>query len=179
MKERLLTGGCFDILHDSHREWLKIVASRASEIRFALAGDSDIAIRKGKDRPLFPYEWRKGDVEAFLKTLGVPYEIYRQGEREGFKAEGFRFVAPREEYLHIPNCLYIPEVGGQHTSDIYKALMDAKGGSTCEARQVGAVLVSPDGRLQGKASNGPPIDRLGECQKYNAYEKRYGSDKTI
>lgn len=180
MKENLIVGGCFDILHRDHREWLNVIARKASFIRLLLQSDEVISSKKGLDRPLFPYLWRKEDIEAYLTTLSVPFEVLerkRQHTIEDFLTEGFRVVIPRKEYSYLPNHLYIPEIDRHHTSDVYKALLQAKERSTCSVRQVGAVLLSPDGEIIDTSTNGPPEDLLGQCQKYDAYIERYGLDK--
>lgn len=182
MKEKLIVGGCFDILHDYHRGWLKLVASKASYIKFLLQSDKVIANKKGQGRPLFPYAWREYDITTYLDSLNVPYKIHKREAHQtlnDFLTDEYRLVAPREEYFYIPNHLYIPEIGQQHASDIYNALMEAKQSSKCIAKQVGAVLVSPNGKLSALAHNGPKKEHLGwPCQKYIEYERHYGPDLT-
>jgi deoxycytidylate deaminase len=182
MRERLLAGGCFDILHDSHREWLRLVASKASHIKFLLQSDEVIEKKKGPGRPLFPYEWRELDIRQFLDSLNVPYEVHKRETHHTLKdfiTEGERFIAPREEYFYIANHIHIPEVGGHHSSDIYNALIKAQRSSVCKARQVGAVLISPNGDLISSAYNGPKELHSGwPCQKYIEYEKHYGPDRS-
>ena len=73
MKNILLVGGGFDILHEDHRKFIKqgIKVFREKygileQVIITLIPDSKLNKGKGTQRPFFCYEWRKEDISNFL-----------------------------------------------------------------------------------------------------------------
>lgn len=57
-------GGCFDMLHFGHIEFLKQAKNSGSYLIVALESDENVRRRKGENRPIHTQEQRKHMVEA-------------------------------------------------------------------------------------------------------------------
>ena len=64
----LVTKGVFDVLHSNHKIFLStlIEKSNCNSLLILLATDERAAFLKGKERPLFTYEWRQIDLYKFI-----------------------------------------------------------------------------------------------------------------
>ena len=61
----VLVGGCFDLLHEGHRQFLKLAKKQGDLLLVALENDKNIQRLKGKERPLNQEEIR---ADQLLKT---------------------------------------------------------------------------------------------------------------
>lgn len=60
----VLTGGCFDVLHDAHIQFLFNAKKRDSALVLLLESDENIKKLKGKDRPVNNFDKRADNLEA-------------------------------------------------------------------------------------------------------------------
>lgn len=60
----VLTGGCFDVLHDAHIQFLFNAKKRDSALVLLLESDENIKKLKGKNRPVNNFEKRANNLEA-------------------------------------------------------------------------------------------------------------------
>ena len=60
----VLVGGCFDVLHFGHIEFLKHAKEQGTFLVVALESDENVKRRKGDLRPIHTQEQRKGMLQA-------------------------------------------------------------------------------------------------------------------
>lgn len=63
-KKIVLTGGCFDILHNAHIEFLVNAKKKGDFLVLLLESDDNIKKLKGKNRPVNNFEKRAENLEA-------------------------------------------------------------------------------------------------------------------
>lgn len=167
----LVTGGGFDVFHNNHRAFLNklIELTNPSNIIFFLSSDSRLNTTKGKDRPLFSYEWRKQDI---INWCSIDIEVVSMDDsRDVFSIYGNKsgyVIGTKREYKtnSINNLVTINEIGNQHTSDVLAKLTEAENNSHCPLIKVGSVLLR-NGNIITTSSNGiKRIDGLAKpCSK--------------
>ena len=64
MRKTVLVGGCFDVLHYGHIEFLKSAKNQGDYLIVALESDDNVKRRKGDSRPIHTQEQRKTMIEA-------------------------------------------------------------------------------------------------------------------
>ena len=64
-KTVVLVGGCFDLLHEGHRQFLKLAKKQGDLLLVALENDKNIRRLKGQDRPINKEKVRASNL---LKT---------------------------------------------------------------------------------------------------------------
>jgi len=70
--ERIVaTTGCFDVLHEGHREFLRWASQQGSELVVLVNDDDGVAAQKGPERPLVPFSGRVAAV-ATLAHFVIP-----------------------------------------------------------------------------------------------------------
>lgn len=88
-KKVVLVGGCFDLLHFGHIEFLKQAKALGNYLIVALESDENVTRRKGARRPIHPQDQRKRMLEALsfvdevisLPTLTTDSEYAQQTEK--------------------------------------------------------------------------------------------------
>ncbi len=50
--------GCFDLFHPGHLEYLQAAKEGSGILLVGLENDETIKLNKGKQRPIYPLEWR-------------------------------------------------------------------------------------------------------------------------
>jgi rfaE bifunctional protein nucleotidyltransferase chain/domain len=65
-KEVVLVGGCFDVLHYGHIEFLKNAKAFGDYLIVALESDENVRRRKGDLRPVHSQKQRKAMLEALI-----------------------------------------------------------------------------------------------------------------
>ena len=78
MIKKVLTGGCFDILHFGHITFLKQAKTLGDHLIVALESDGNVKRVKGDMRPIHTQEQRK----AMLEALSCVDEIIRSPSHE-------------------------------------------------------------------------------------------------
>lgn len=63
-REAVLVGGCFDVLHFGHIEFLKYAKLEGNYLIVALESDENVKRRKGENRPIHTQEQRKTMITA-------------------------------------------------------------------------------------------------------------------
>lgn len=191
----LVTGGGFDVFHDNHRAFLTklIELTTPSNIIFFLSSDLRLNLTKGKDRPLFTYEWRKQDIINWcpidIEIISMDYskEVFSNyGNKSGY------IIGTKQEYKNITvnNLITINEIGNHHTSDILTKLTEAERNSECALIKVGSVLLR-NGNIITSSSNGTqridgsvkPCNKCtgdikNKCKYYHAEELSLQSSKS-
>lgn len=71
-KSLVLAGGCFDLLHQGHLEYLKASKAQGDILIVALENDENVNRLKGKDRPINPEKIR---AKNLLKTKFVDWVL--------------------------------------------------------------------------------------------------------
>ena len=67
IEKRVLVGGCFDVLHYGHIQFLSKARSLGTQLIVALESDQNVTKRKGSTRPIHTQKQR----EQMLKALSV------------------------------------------------------------------------------------------------------------
>lgn len=65
-KKRVLVGGCFDVLHYGHTEFLRQAKQLGAVLIVALESDENVTKRKGQLRPIHTQSQRKQMLESLL-----------------------------------------------------------------------------------------------------------------
>lgn len=81
----VLTRDSFDLLHIGHINYLKRVASHGDVVVVALARDKDLKARKGRERPIIPFQQRKTVLEAVKYVdyvIPLPTSATRQQNKD-------------------------------------------------------------------------------------------------
>ncbi len=74
-KRIVLVGGCFDILHYGHIDFLTRAAALGDRLVVALESDENVRRLKNDKRPIHPQQWRKD----MLSALRVVNEVIALG----------------------------------------------------------------------------------------------------
>ena len=77
----VVAAGTFDRLHKGHRYFLKTASFYGKKIFVGITSDEMI---RNKSKDIQPFKIRKSNVEKFLKSLRVKYEIIEINDRYGF-----------------------------------------------------------------------------------------------
>lgn len=76
-KKIVLAGGCFDLLHNGHREFLKAAKKRGDALFILLESDESISKSKGNNRPVHSQQQRisnlaqLNDVDFIIPLEGI------------------------------------------------------------------------------------------------------------
>jgi deoxycytidylate deaminase len=148
----LYIGWWYDVMHSWHRDFIKRALScysakikeGVSGIIIGLNSDTFLNNKKWLERPFFEFDWRKNDMEAYLKTLNIS-EIWVVDEEDANLSD-YQVVVmewwPMEvEWKDKYDLLAVPEVWWQHTSTIMSSIDDAKQKSRCKMIQIWSILV--------------------------------------
>lgn len=153
----LVTGGVFDVLHGNHRCFINnlIQLLNPTDIIILLSNDRKAA-KKGYGRPMFSYEWRKEDLENFIKkTYNLPVEIVEVNEYSSSKEIYREYLGNKsymvamkssfdylkeDESINTDNLITLPEQKGQHTSTIPFLIEHGEKLSECSTHKEGAIL---------------------------------------
>jgi len=68
---RVFTNGCFDIFHYGHLHVLREARKLGDTLIVAINTDDSVRRLKGKDRPIFPYEYRSQIIASLIFVDGV------------------------------------------------------------------------------------------------------------
>lgn len=66
MKNKVLVGGCFDLLHFGHIDFLRQAKGLGDHLVVALESDENVRKTKGESRPIHPQSQRKEMLAALL-----------------------------------------------------------------------------------------------------------------
>lgn len=191
---KLRVGGFCDILHDGHRYFFRNVIDsfivrykKLPDLMMVLNTDEFAKRKKGSQRPIFPYSWRKQDLDTFFKKLIAEgliasYEIRPEWRsfsdpelilelKDLIHQEGMVFGI-QKDHKAISNLLNLgadvitfSETDFLHTSDIFKILLDTAEQSFCNVKKVGA-LVLTQGHIIAKGYN-CKLDNCADCPRYH------------
>jgi deoxycytidylate deaminase len=145
----LVTGGVFDVLHTNHKRWIDrcIQATSPQKIILLVHSNTRVVSTKGNTRPLFTFDWRKQDLQQYLDTLSIEYEIVQQTLPAldcldvYLNKHDYIIVIRSTHSLTVSNVLHLPELPGIHTSDIPHTIKQLEQLSLRNNLKVGAVLV--------------------------------------
>ncbi len=70
------TNGCFDLLHDGHKQLIADAQERCDELIVAINSDDSVHRLKGKGRPVQPWRMRAGAVASLLRDNDAD-RVYR------------------------------------------------------------------------------------------------------
>ena len=146
--------GCFDMLHDDHREFIDrcittiIRGRRISAIAIGLATDAEVQRSKGPGRPLLGFERRRQDILSCFAQQGIvgSFEVFPLSREEVPWSQGLSpsttIIAVKasnysEDWLTVEadrrgyEIFYIDEGDRFHTSDVLVQL------AACRQRTIG------------------------------------------
>ena len=197
----LVTKGVFDVLHSNHKIFLStlIEKSNCNSLLILLATDERAAFLKGKERPLFTYEWRQLDLYKFIAesfpNIKLRFKAIKVSETD---EESLRFYMNNSNYIiglkgqynwlkyqykDLDNLILLEEQPGHHTSEINNIITNGENLSGCTTFKSAAVRVRK-GNIKEVGRNGIQISNItkighplychkcvsGRCYYYNEVE---------
>jgi len=197
----LVTKGVFDVLHSNHKIFLStlIEKSNCNSILILLSNDERAAFFKGKERPLFIYEWRQLDLHKFISkqfpNIRLRFKSIKVDKTDeqslGFYMNNKQYIIGlkgqyswlKNQYRGLDNLILLEEQSGHHTSDISNLIINGEEMSGCTATRSAAVRVR-DGMMQEVGRNGIQLSNVtkicqptschkcspGRCNYYNETE---------
>lgn len=135
-KKKVLVGGCFDLIHFGHTEFLRQAKSLGSWLVVALESDQNVRRMKGEGRPIHTQEQRKKMLES-LTCVDEVIALSQMNSDEDY-ANLVKNVSPsvlaltegdpvllkkrRHALLVGANVIVIPKVSTPSTSQLAKLL---------------------------------------------------------
>ena len=197
----LVTKGVFDVLHSNHKIFLStlIEKSNCDSILILLSSDERAAFFKGKERPLFTYEWRQLDLYKFISkqfpNIRLRFKAIKVSETDkqslGFYINNSQYIIGlkgqynwlKYQYRDLNNLILLDEQPGHHTSEISNLITNGEEMSGCTATKSAAVRVR-EGIIQEVGRNGIQLSSVtkigqpmscyqcspGRCNYYNEVE---------
>lgn len=167
----LVTKGVFDVLHSNHKIFLStlIEESNCNSILVLLSSDKRAEHFKGKERPLFTYQWRQQDLHKFISrrfpTIRLRFKSIKVSETDeqslGFYMNNSQYIIGlkgpyrwlRHQYKYLNNLILLEEQPGHHTSEISNLITNGEEMSGCTAIKSAAVRVR-EGMIEEVGRNG-------------------------
>jgi len=195
MKDVLYVPGGFDVLHSDHKKYIKKCFNAVSKqfkidkVIIGLISDNDLQV-KGKERPIFSYEWRKEDLIDWAKNnfKDVEFEVEKLNtscfkkfpQNDKILKRIITISSEHKNSLPIkelcdwhPKVFFINPTGKKHTSDIPDRIEKMKKLSGCFIRKVSAIVVR-SGDIVKITKNGTSKKCLeNNCDKYKDLIAKY------
>ena len=197
----LVTKGVFDVLHSNHKIFLSTLIERShcNSLLILLSTDERAAFFKGKERPLFTYEWRQLDLYKFIAdffpNIILRFKAIKISETDeqslGFYINNSKYIIGlkgqynwlKYQYKDLDNLILLEEQPGHHTSEINNIITNGENLSGCTALRSAAVRVR-EGTIKEVGRNGIQISSItkigqpmschqcipGRCNYYNEVE---------
>ncbi len=130
--KKVLVGGCFDLLHFGHIEFLRKAKSHGDRLVVALEADANVRRRKGDSRPIHTQAQRRAMLEALSfvdEVLPLPvmaahedyYELVRRLKPNVIVVtEGDKYLDKKKEQAAMVDAkvVIIPKIPTPSTSQL-------------------------------------------------------------
>ena len=198
----LVTKGVFDVLHSNHKIFLStlIEKSNCDSILILLSNDERAAFFKGKERPLFTYEWRQQDIYKFMikqfSNIKLRFKSIKVAETDeqslGFYMNNSDYIIGlkgqyswlKHQYNGLNNLILLDEQPGHHTSEINSLITNGEDMSGCTATRSAAVRVR-NGMIQEVGRNGiqlSSVTKIGQpmsCHQCSSNRCNYHNEVEV
>lgn len=184
----LVTKGVFDVLHSNHKIFIStlIEKSNCNSVLVLLSSDERAAFFKGKERPLFTYDWRQRDIYNFMSkqfhNLRLRFKAIKVAETDeqslGFYMNNPNYIIGlkgqyswlKHQYNGLNNLILLDEQPGHHTSEINSLITNGEDMSGCTATRSAAIRVR-NGMIQEVGRNGIQLSNVTKiCQPMSCHQ---------
>lgn len=153
IQKPLYTWWWFDIMHSSHKKFIlrciekykEVYKNKVKSIIIWLNSDLFLNSYKWENRPFFGFDWRKEEMENFLKTLDIWFSVVESesmGDLNDFVVAVRKWSWAEKKRANITDLISVPEIWwAHHTSSVEEELFKAKDMSLCKMIKIWSILL--------------------------------------